>query len=205
MLTVQFTTNAKGGAITPPRRCSLSAAKLKVDEAKLARWGWVHANPDLARREQLASTSTYQVTPIVPGPRQVRSGGLGIESPFMPPKNDLLVWTMLSEALSNTKAAWLGKGKDASGVARNGLSLGARVGTLGSAASAAATEPVATEPALCSVVRSRSQRLAHRQPQAASKSQHQGGANSRRPSGAQEALSRRAGPSAGTLGRPQNQ
>ena len=143
-----------------------------VDEDVLARGCPVHAR-DLERQEEQLASSLYHVTPIRPAPAQVRSGGLGVESPFMPPEEDALVWTALSEALSNHGP--LGRGCDSSTSVRNGLFLGARVGTLGPAASAAATEPVATEPALCSVVRSRSQRLARRQPHAAKKGCHQDG------------------------------
>jgi hypothetical protein len=151
---------------------SLKAAKVVVDKAVLARWRGVH-ELDLRRRELLLEAD-YNVTPIVPGPGQVISGELGIESPYMPPEKDARVWALLSEGLSNTRADWLGKGRDASGDVRNGLCLGARAGTLGSAASAAAaTEPVATEPALCSVVRSRSQRLARRERRPGTKKCHQ--------------------------------
>jgi hypothetical protein len=156
----------------PQVTISLKAAKVAVDKGVLERWRGVH-EPDLRRRERLEADSHYKVTPIVPGPGQVRPGELGIESPYMPPEEDALVWAALSEGLSNTESAWLGKGKDASGGAYHGLCLGARVGSLGSAASAAASEPVASEPALCSVVRSRSQRLARRQRHAGTKKCHQ--------------------------------
>ena len=206
VLKVQFLRNAKGKAINPPVCVSLGAAKVEGFPG-----GLVGATPkvcpvhqrDLARQKEQLASSHYHVTPIRPAPAQVRSGGLGIESPFMPPEEDALVWTALSAGLSNTKPGWLGRGFDSSTSVRNGLCLGARVGTLGPAASAAATEPVATKPAWCSVVRS--QRLARRQPHAASKRCHQDGHHCNRASGAHESLSRQAGLSAEPIQRPQNQ